>query len=253
MIEIAAGNGHVFSAYRADPPDAPKGAVVVLQEVFGVNNHIRKVTDSFAAKGYVAVAPCLFDRVRKGVELGYDDVGLAEGLDIIRQVGLEHSLADVQATVNAVSDIGKVAVVGYDWGGYLAYHAANLVNGLDCAIAYYGCGIVQSGQGRRKIPTLLHFGSQDPYIPFDQVLQFRAARPDIRISDYPAGHGFACDDRDTYDAGAAEKSLHATLTMIAHRLEGPPAVTLKNAGAYASAKTDKKKKPAASDDLGPPL
>ncbi len=252
MIEITASNGHVFSAYRADPAEAPKGAVVVLQEVFGVNGHIRKVTDAFAAKGYVAVAPCLFDRVQKGVELGYDESSVTEGLDLIKQVGFENAVADIQATVEAVGKISKVAIVGYDWGGYLAYQSANRVNGLACAIAYYGFGITHLGHGKCKIPTQLHFGSRDPYIPINQIVQFRAARPDLMIWDYPAGHGFNCDERDTYDAAAAEKALERTLTLISHRLEGPPTVTLKNAGAYASAKTEKKKKPA-SDDLGPPM
>ncbi len=144
MIELTAGDGHTFSAYRADPPDAPKGAVVVLQEVFGVNPHIRQITDAFAARGYVAIAPSLFDSIKPGVELGYDDAGVAEGIALMQQVGKERAFAEIQAAVDAVKSAGKVAIVGYCWGGYLAYAAGNHVNGLACAVGYYGGGIVAS-------------------------------------------------------------------------------------------------------------
>ncbi|BBA36186.1 dienelactone hydrolase [Methylocaldum marinum] len=252
MIEISAADGHVFSAYRAEPADAPKGAVVVLQEVFGVNPYIRKLTDTFAANGYLAIAPCLFDRVKKNVELGYDDAGVAEGLELVNQVGLNNAIADIQAVVETAGSAGKVAIVGYDWGGYLAYHAANMVKGLTCVSGYYPCGVAHDLYGRRRIPTLLHFGSRDTYIPYEQIVHFRAARPDVSVFDYPAGHGFACEERDTYDAAAAQKAFERTFTLISHNLQGPPPVTLKNQGAYAATKVEKKKKPA-SDDLGPPM
>jgi carboxymethylenebutenolidase len=252
MIEITAGDGHVFSAYRADPAETPKGAVLLLQEVFGVNANIRKIADGFAAKGYVAVAPCLFDRVKKEAEFGFDEVSVREGFELARQVGLDAALTDIQAAAETVKDAGKIAVVGFDWGAYLAFQAANRVKGLACAVAYYGCGISQDHTAKRKIPTMLHFGSQDGYIPIETVTLFRMARPDITVYDYPAGHGFACEERENYDAAAAAKAWERTLVMIAHRLEGPPTVTLKNAGAYAAAKVEKKKKPA-SDDLGPPM
>jgi carboxymethylenebutenolidase len=113
MIELTAGDGHAFAAYRADPTDTPKGAVVVLQEVFGVNSHIRAITDSFAAQGYLAIAPCLFDFIKKGVELGYDEPGVSEGVSFAQQVGKERALADIQAAVDAVKSTGKVAIVGY--------------------------------------------------------------------------------------------------------------------------------------------
>src|SRR6266545_2498799 len=142
MIELTAGDAHKFSAYRADPADTPKGAVVVIQEIFGVNPHIRKLADSFAAKGYVAIAPSLFDRVKTGVELEYDEGGLSDGLDLVKQVGTQWPLGDIQATVDAVKSAGKVAIVGYCWGGYLAYVCANRVSGVACAIGYYGGGIV---------------------------------------------------------------------------------------------------------------
>lgn len=254
MIEIKAADGHVFSAYRAEPTGAPKGAVVVLQEVFGVNAHIRKVTDAFAAQGYLALAPCLFDRVEPGVDLGYEDAAVSQGLDLVKKAGLDQPMADIQATVDAMAGNGKCALVGFDWGAFLAYHAANRVTGLETVVGYYGCGIIDAPGQRRKVPTLLHFGAADPYIPKAQVSNFVSGRPDIRVHTHTAGHHFACDERDCYDAAATEKSWHITLTHLSHRLQGPPEVTLKNQGAYASSGGKEKKKKAASvsDDMGPP-
>lgn len=254
MIELTTSDGHRFSAYRGDPDGVPKGAVVVLQEIFGVNPHIRKIADAFAAKGYVAIAPSLFDRVKTNVELNYDEAATAEGLALMNRVGIDSALADIQATVDAVKGAGKVAIVGYCWGGYLAYLSGNRVSGAACAVGYYGGGIVNDYREKRKIPTLLHFAENDALIPFDEVVQFRARRPDVSAFAYPAAHGFNCDERDSYDAPAAQKALERTLFWVSQYVEGQPPVTLKNAGAYAQAKTDKKKKKKeTADDLGPPL
>jgi carboxymethylenebutenolidase len=253
MIELTAAGGHRFSAYRADPSDTPKGAVVVLHEVFGIDPHIKKITESFAALGYVAIAPALFDRVKKNVELGYDEAGLTEGLQLKGQLGAGDAMADIQATVDAVKDAGKVAIVGYCWGGYLAYLSGNKVSGLACAIGYYGGGITDESQEKRKIPTLLHFCEEDPLIPFSEVTQFRASRPDVSAFSYPAGHGFNCAERSSYNEEAAAKAFERTLFWIGQYVEGQPPILLKNAGAYAAAKTEKKKKPAkAMTDDGPP-
>jgi len=255
MIELTAGDGHTFSAYRADPSDAPKGAIVVLQEAFGVNPHIKAITDAFAAKGYVAIAPSLFDSVKTGVELGYDEAGVAEGVDLMQQVGKERALAEIQATVDAVKSAGKVAVVGYCWGGYLAYAAGNQVKGLACAVGYYGGGIVDDYGEKRKVPTLLHFGENDALIPLEAMGQFRAYRPDVSVFSYPgASHGFNCDQRDSYQAEAAQTALERTLHWVSQYVEGQPPIALKNSGAYAQAKVEKKKKKKeAADDLGPPM
>jgi len=254
MIELTAGDGHTFSAYRADPSQAPKGAVVVLQEVFGVNPHIKQIADAFAAKGYVAIAPSLFDSVKPGVELGYDDASLAEGVGLMKQVGKERALGEIQAAVDAVKSAGKVAIVGYCWGGYLAYAAGNSVSGLACAVGYYGGGIADDYGEKRKVPTLLHFGENDALIPLEAMTQFRAYRPDVSVFSYPgAGHWFNCDRRDSYREDAARTAFDRTLSWISQYVEGQPPVALKNAGAYAQAKVEKKKKKAAADDLGPPM
>jgi len=254
MIELTANDSHKFSAYRADPVEQPKGAVVVVQEMFGVNPHIRKIADSFAAKGYVAIAPSLFERVKPGVELPYDNDGLSAGIDLMQQVGTEHPLGDIQAAVDAVKSAGKVAIVGYCWGGYLAYLSANRLSGVACAIGYYGSGIVDDYRGKRKIPTLLHFAEDDPLIPLDGVVQFRAFRPDVSVFTYPSTtHGFNCDERDSYNEDAAATAFERTVFWISQYVEGQPPIALKNAGFYAQAKSEKKKKKKAeADDLGPP-
>ncbi|HVQ72664.1 MAG TPA: dienelactone hydrolase family protein [Bradyrhizobium sp.] len=253
MIMLTAADGHMFSAYRADPPDAPKGAVVVIQEVFGVNSHIRQIADAFAATGYIAIAPSLFDSLKTGVELGYDDAGVAEGIALVHQVDKQRALAEIQAAVDSVRSVGKVAVVGYSWGGYLAYAAGNLVTGLACAVGYYGGGIVDDYGAKRKVPTLLHFGENDPLIPLEAMSQFRAFRPDVSVFSYPgASHGFNCDQRDSYQEEAAQTALKRTLFWISQYVQGQAPIALKNSGAYAQAKVDKKKKKAAADDLGPP-
>lgn len=255
MIELTASDGHTFSAYRADPEGAPKGAIVVLQEVSGVNPHIQKLTDAFAAKGYVAVAPSLFDVLKTDVSLGYDEASLSEGLGLMRQVERDRAFADIQAAVDAVKGAGKVAVVGYSWGGYLAYVAANRVRGLACAIGYYGDGIVEEYREKRKIPTLLHFGEGDASIANEEVTQFRAHRPDVSVFTYPgAAHGFNCSDRDSYHQEAAQAALDRTLFWISQYVEGQAPIALKNAGAYSAAKVEKKKKSkSGGDDMGPPI
>lgn len=253
MIELTAADGHKFSAYRADPSGPPKGAVVVLHEVFGVDPHIKKITDSFAEKGYRVIAPALFDRVKKNVELGYDEAGLNEGLEIKSQLDVEHILTDIQAAVDTVKDCGKVAVVGYCWGGYLAYLSANKVSDLACAIGYYGGGITELTQEKRKIPTLVHFAETDPLIPDEDIVQFRASRPDVSAFTYSAPHGFNCAERSSYNEKAAAQALERTLFWISQYVEGQPPIQLKNAGSYAMAKTDKKKKkPASPANDGPP-
>ncbi|MFZ2156512.1 MAG: dienelactone hydrolase family protein [Bradyrhizobium sp.] len=255
MIELTTGDGRKLSAYRADPDGTPKGAVVVVQDCFGITPQIRKITDEFAAKGYLAIAPALFDSVKTDVALAYDEGGLAEGANLMQQVGTDHAIGDIQGAVDAVKSAGKVTIVGYGWGGYLAYVSANRVSGTACAVGYYGDGIVDDYRGKRKVPTLLHFGEADPLIPFEKINQFRSHRPDVSAFSYPgAAHAFNCDDRDSYHGEATKAALERTLVWISQYVEGQPPIALKNAGAYAQAKVEKKKKKKeGADDLGPPM
>lgn len=240
MIELTASDGTAFSAYRADPTDAPKGAIVVLPDVFGVTQQIQRATDAFAARGYVAIAPSLSGR--------------ADGTGITGQIGKDQVISDIQAAVDAVKSAGKVALVGYCWGGDLAYTAANKVSDLACVIGYDGSETVVDSSEKRKVPTLLHFGENDPRIPLERITQFREYRPDVSAFTYPnATQGFRSDERSSYSEDAAHKAMERTLFWIAQYVEGQQPIALKNAGAYAQAKTERKKKQKGGDDLGPPM
>lgn len=247
MIELSAGDASL-TAYRADPEGAPKGAVIVLQDVFGVDDHIRKIADDFAAAGYIAIAPALFDKVKADITLSPAEEG--EGRALAAEVGTDWSLAAIQAAVDTVKDAGKVAVVGYSWGGYLAYHSANRVRGVACAIGYYADGVLDGSREKRRVPTLLHFAEKDAWLPEDDISLFRAARPDVSSYLYPgAEHGFSFGP--AYDAEAAQLALDRTLFWISQHVVGQPPVQLKNAGAYAQSKTERKAKKK-GDDMGPP-
>jgi carboxymethylenebutenolidase len=255
MIELTAADGHTFSAYRADPAGAPKGSVVILQDALGLNPQIRKMADTFAENGYLAIAPSMFDCVKPGVALEPNEAGWSEGTDLVRKVDRHEALAIIDAAVDSARSAGKVAIVGYGWGGYLAYVAANHVSGLACAVSYYGQGIVDEYGAKRRIPILLHFGENDALIPFESVSQFRMLRPEVSAFSYPgAAHAFDASDLESYQETAAQQAFDRTLFWISQYIVGQPPVALKNSGAYAQAKVEKKKKKKeASDDLGPPM
>jgi carboxymethylenebutenolidase len=213
-IKLSAKDGHEFQAYRADPAGKPRGAIVVIQEIFGVNAHIRRTTDGFAAQGYVAVAPALFDRWERGTELGYDAKSIEEGRTIRGKIALEGSLADLQSAIDYARSFGKVGVVGYCWGGSLAFLAATRLGGVAGAVGYYGGMIAAHAQERPKVPVMLHFGEHDKSIPMSDVEKVKAARPEVPIHVYDAGHGFNCDERADYSAGNAKLALERTLKFF---------------------------------------
>ncbi len=214
MIELTASDGHKFGAYRADPAGKPKGAIVVIQEIFGVNHHMKHVTDDFAAKGYVAICPALFDRTKRNVELGYDAESIAAGRELRGAVGDEGPLKDVQASIDAVKGSGKIAAIGYCWGGTLAFLSATRLSGIAAAVGYYGGGIAAAANEKPKVPTMLHFGDKDQSIPMTDVEKVKAARKDTSIYVYAAGHGFSCDERGSFDATASATALDRTLGFL---------------------------------------
>ncbi|MDE2050576.1 MAG: dienelactone hydrolase family protein [Gammaproteobacteria bacterium] len=215
---LMARDGHEFQAYLAAPPGRPRGAVVVLQEIFGVNQHIRSVTDGFAAEGYTAIAPALFDRIRRGIQLGYGDGDRDEGRGYMQQLSPEDTLKDVAAAVAVVRHSGRVGTVGYCWGGALAYRAACELP-VACAVVYYGNP--RDTSKTPKCPVMYHFGSADKSIPLDQVERLKAAHPQGIFYVYDgAGHGFNCDQRPSYDADAAALARRRTLEFLARRLAG---------------------------------
>jgi carboxymethylenebutenolidase len=213
-ITLAAKDGHKLAAYRADPSGKPRGAIVVVQEIFGVNNHMRHVTDDFAKQGYVAISPALFDRVEKGVELGYDPKSIGLGRDIRAKVSLDGTLADLQAAIDAVKSAGKVGIVGYCWGGGLAFLAATRLSGVAAAVGYYGGLVAAHAQEKPRVPVMLHFGDSDQSIPMSDVETVRQARPDVTTYVYKAGHGFSCDERQSYNADASNLALERTLKFF---------------------------------------
>lgn len=228
---LMARDGHEFQAYLAAPAGRPRGAVVVLQEIFGVNRHIRAVTDSFAAEGYTAIAPALFDRIRRGIDLGYSGPEVDEGRGYMQQLKPEQTMKDVAAAVAVVRHSGRVGTVGYCWGGALSYQAACELP-IACAVVYYGNP--RDTTKTPKCPVLYHFGSADKSIPLDQVERLKAAHPQGVFYVYEgAGHGFNCDLRPSYDAVAAALARSRTLDFLAARLAGA-----KRADADADADAD---------------
>lgn len=201
------------SAYLASPTTPVLGAVVVIQEIFGVNAHIRDLVDRFAAAGYAAIAPALFDPICTGVELDYDAAGFARGRDLIEQLGLEAPLADVQAAAEVVAQYGKVGAVGYCWGGTVALLAAQQL-GLP-AVSFYGARNVPFLQQPLQAAVQFHFGAADKGIPPAMVAAHRAALPDRDVFVYAhAGHGFHCDRRASFHAPSAALGWQRTLDFF---------------------------------------
>jgi carboxymethylenebutenolidase len=214
---LMARDGHSFQAWLAGPTGAPRGAVVVLQEIFGLNSHIRAVTDGFAADGYLAIAPALFDRVRRDVQLGYSPGEVEEGRGYMRQLAQEKVSLDILASLNVVRHAGRVAAVGYCWGGTQAYVAACELP-VAAAVAYYGSAIVGKLDQRPKVPVQYHFGARDKSIPPEAIEQIRAADGSAQIFVYPADHGFNCDQRGAFDASSAALARTRTLQFLAEHV-----------------------------------
>lgn len=216
---IMARDGHEFRAYLAAPPRASRGAVIVIQEIFGVNPHIRAVTDSYAAEGYTAIAPCLFDRVRRGIELGYGPQDREEGFGYVKQLKPEQVMKDVAAALAIVRHSGRVGIIGFCWGGRVAYQAAGELP-LACGVVYYGGGITQILDQKPKCAMLYHFGERDQHITQDDVAKIRAANPEGTFHIYPADHGFNRDVGANYDAASAALARQRTLDLLAQYVAG---------------------------------
>jgi carboxymethylenebutenolidase len=214
-ITLTAEDGHRLSAYRAAPEGTPRGGLVVIQEIFGVNSHIRKVTEGFAADGYVALAPALFDRVERGVELGYQAADIERGRELRGKVGWDTMVVDVKAAVEALRREGlRVGVVGYCMGGSLAWLAATRIPGVAAAVSYYGGAVADFAAERPRCPVLLHFGETDQSIPREHWDRIRAHHPDVPMHIYPAGHGFNCDQRASYHEPSARLARERTIAFF---------------------------------------
>jgi len=198
---------------------APRGALVVVQEIFGVNHHIRNVTDRFAADGYLALAPALFDRVEPGFETGYAPEDVDRGRAVRQKLGFDVMVMDVRAAVTELRKTGlRVGVVGYCMGGTMAWLAATRIDGVAAAVGYYGGGIADTAAERPRCPVMLHFGETDAAIPPDHWETVKKAHPTVPAHVYPAGHGFNCDERGSYHAESAKLARQRTLDFFRQHL-----------------------------------
>ncbi|MBM3564822.1 MAG: dienelactone hydrolase family protein [Alphaproteobacteria bacterium] len=213
---LKAADGHELSAWKSASPE-PLAGLVVVQEIFGVNAHIRAVADRYAGMGFAAVAPALFDRTEKNVELGYEDADIARGRELRGKFSWDLSVLDIQAAADSVRHAGKAGVVGYCWGGSMAWAAA-CRGGVDAAACYYGAQIIDYIDEKPKCPAILVFGDEDASIPEETIAAIRAAHPDVVIETYRGPHGFACDHRAAFKADSARAAFARTFDFFARNL-----------------------------------
>ena len=225
MTTVVSADGTNVDVYLAMPTGQPRGAVVVVQEIFGVNSHIRSVADGYAAEGYVALAPATFQRVAPGLELGYSEADMKTGFahkTAVEALPAPGVLADLQAVVNEGARLGggKVGMVGYCWGGLLTWRSACLLKGLSAAVPYYGGGMTTEAEVARtpNCPVLAHFAEEDHWIPMEGVAAFRQQHPAVEVHTYPAHHGFNCDQRGAFHAPSAELARQRTLAFFSRHL-----------------------------------
>ena len=223
MTTVTSADGHEFAVYTAQPSAKTKGLVVVVQEIFGVNDHIRSVADRYAELGYMAVAPSLFDRVQKNVELNYDEEGIEVGRKIaFEDLSMDQVMMDIEATIDHYPCPGGVGIVGYCWGGSICYvAAARLSDKISAASGYYGGQIMPHIEEEPRVPLMLHFGAEDAGIPLENVHAIAQRWPHIDVHIYEeAGHGFNCDARGSYEESSAALALERTLEHFAQHVDG---------------------------------
>ena len=214
-LKLKAADGFELGAYRADPAGRPRGRVVVIQEIFGVNHHIRSVCDRLADAGYVALAPQIFDRVERDFETGYSDAEVAHARTYIAKLDWAKVMTDTEAAIDALKREGAVAIMGFCLGGSVSYLAATKVGGLAAAVCYYGGQIIQHIDKKPRCPVQMHFGALDTHIPMSDVETMKQKRPDAEIYVYQhAGHGFHCDERGSYDQPSSRIAWERTLGFL---------------------------------------
>ena len=219
-ISLSADDGHKFQAYCAAGDTAATRSVIVIQEIFGVNSHIRSVADDYAAQGFLAIAPALFDRAQPGLELDYNAADAQKGLGIARQIGLDAALKDVAAAISygaQGTSARKVGVLGYCFGGSLAWLSATRLNPA-VAVGYYGGRIAENAAEQPRCPVMLHFGAKDAHIGPDQIETIKHHHPDLPVFVYDAGHGFNCDQRKDYEPASAALARQRTLDFLNQHL-----------------------------------
>jgi carboxymethylenebutenolidase len=213
-IKLRASDGHEFDAHRVDPLEPARGGVVVVQEIFGVNRHMRAVAARFAAAGWSAIVPAFFDRVEPGVELGYGPADFTRGRELVGKLQMSDVLLDLQAAIDALQQFNRVGTVGYCWGGAVVWLGAARLHGLHAAISYYGSRIVNHVDESPRVPTMLHVGRADASLPIEQVRELGRRYGDLAIHEYEAGHGFDCDHRPDFESTASAHAMTRTLAWL---------------------------------------
>jgi len=218
-VKLKASDGHELDAYVAQPLGKPIAGLVVLQEAFGVNPHIRSVADGYAKDGFLAIAPALFDRIERGVELGYEGQERQKGLALASGSNPENCVKDIASALNYVRQQAgeKSGIIGYCFGGTMAWLAAARLD-LAVAVGYYGGGIARFAGENPRCPVMLHFGKLDEHIPKADVDKVQSAHPEVPIFWYDAGHGFNCNDRRSYNANAAKLARERSLELLKKHL-----------------------------------
>ena len=219
FVKLTASDGHEFDAYVAKPEGEPIAGLVVVQEIFGVNTHIRAVADGYAKDGFLAVAPALFDRWERGVDIGYEGADMEKAMSFMPRLDIEVMLKDTAAAIAyARKQTGKkTGVIGYCLGGSIAWLAASRL-GADAAVGYYGGMIAKFADEQLQCPMLLHFGKKDTHITEEDRAKVSAAHPEVPIYLYDAGHGFNCDMRQSYDAPSAKLARERSLEFLKKHL-----------------------------------
>jgi carboxymethylenebutenolidase len=214
-VTLTALDGHKLGAYVARPAGDPIAGLVVVQEIFGVNAHIRSVADGYAKDGFLTIAPALFDRIQPGIELKYEGEDMKTGMSLAQKLVPDLSLSDIGAAIEfACSSTGKkVGIIGYCYGGTMAWLAATRLH-PEAAVGYYGGHIAHYADETPTAPVMLHFGKQDAHIPAEGVEKVHAAHPEVEIYWYDAGHGFNCDARASYNAEAAKLARERSLEFL---------------------------------------
>lgn len=217
-IRLTAADGFEISAYVAKPSNIARGGLVILPEIFGVNSHIRSVADRYAAHGFVAIAPAVFDRAQRDLDLGYSDEEVTLGQALMRRLDWTEAVLDISAAGRAIAGAGKLGIVGYCWGGTAAWVAASRAREFACAVSYYGNAITTVMQDRPRIPMMLHWGERDHLISIDQIRNITAAVPEAITHVYQTGHGFNCDQRPLYHPESAVLAEQRTLAFLERHL-----------------------------------
>lgn len=219
-IKLTSSDGFQFGCYRAEPAGAPKGAIVVAQEIFGVNHHIRSICDRLAKEGYAAFAPSIFDRIEPNFQSGYSPDEVQSALrKFAGNPDWAAFLRDTQAAIDAAKSIGPVGIVGFCSGGVVAFLAAARLTGLSAAVGYYGGALIHFANENPKVPVQLHFGENDVHIPLTDVETIKTRQPEAEVFTYPgAEHGFNCDERSSYDKASAEIAWPRSLDFFAKHL-----------------------------------